>query len=287
VDQLNQAHWRRTGRQVFWIAGVVIAVPAVLFVINRFFVHRPLWDWLELLIVPAVLAGGGLWFNAQQRDREQRIANERAQDEALQAYLVGMSELLTDKEQPLHRTRPGDRLSAVARAWTLTVLPRLNSDRKARVVQFLYESGLIVKDAPVLNLFEADLRKANLRFANLRGAYLLGVDLRGASLRNANLSDANLNIADLRGANLFQASLSSANLFRASLSSANLLLATLSSADLRKTDLRGAYLQGANLSNVRGVTMEQLEQAEDLEGATMPNGQKYEDWLKSKDSGEE
>ena len=34
-------------------------------------------------------------------------------------------------------------------------------------------------------------------------------------------------------------------------------------------------LEGAN------VTDKQLDQARSLEGATMPNGQKYEDWLKS------
>jgi len=62
-----------------------------------------LWDWLKLLVVPAVLAGGGLWFNAQQRKREQKLANERAQDEALQAYLDHMTQLITDKDRPLRR----------------------------------------------------------------------------------------------------------------------------------------------------------------------------------------
>jgi hypothetical protein len=47
------------------------------FVIKRFFVHRDLWDWLELLIVPAVLAASGLWFNRQQRERELGIATEQ------------------------------------------------------------------------------------------------------------------------------------------------------------------------------------------------------------------
>lgn len=46
------------------------------------------------------LASGGLWFNVQQRQREQKLANERAQGEALQAYLDRMSQLLADKERP-------------------------------------------------------------------------------------------------------------------------------------------------------------------------------------------
>jgi uncharacterized protein YjbI with pentapeptide repeats len=40
---------------------------------------------------------------------------------------------------------------------------------------------------------------------------------------------------------------------------------------LNTANLRGADLRGANLSDA------------DLGGATMPNGQKYEDWLNNKE----
>ena len=60
-----------------------------------------------------------------------------AQDEALQEYLEQMSQMLTDKERPLRRAQPGDDLSTVARARTLTVLTRLDDDRKGTVVRFL------------------------------------------------------------------------------------------------------------------------------------------------------
>ena len=53
---------------------------------------KTLWDWLDLLIVPAVLAIGGYWFNSQQnarrakaekkqRKEDQRLADERAEHE--------------------------------------------------------------------------------------------------------------------------------------------------------------------------------------------------------------
>jgi uncharacterized protein YjbI with pentapeptide repeats len=63
-------------------------------------------------------------------------------------------------------------------------------------------------------------------------------------------------------------------------------------------ELRGAHLSDANLNyaNLRGayvyfdpatkqlITNEELDQqARSLEGTTMPDGQKYEDWLESKD----
>ena len=52
-------------------------------------------------------------------------------------------------------------------------------------------------------------------------------------------------------------------------------------------DLHEADLSGANLSGTKGITNEQLEQqAKSLEGAIMPDGQKYEDWIKSKGCGE-
>src|SRR5215217_1084541 len=208
VDQQQQSRWQTIGKWVLWAVGIAAVLTVAVFIGYRYGIT--LWDWIKLLIVPAVIAGGGLWFNVQQREREQRIANERAQDEALQGYLDGMSKLLTDKEQPLHKAQPGDNLSAVARARTLTVLGRLDSGRKRSVLQFLFESGLIYKEQTLLDegklikrrynivslgkadLHEADLREANLREANLREAFLYGADLRRANLSEADLRGARL-----------------------------------------------------------------------------------------------
>jgi uncharacterized protein YjbI with pentapeptide repeats len=70
----------------------------------------------------------------------------------------------------------------------------------------------------------------------------------------------------------------------------------LSDADLRWAFLVGAGLSGADLTGAdlnwavltqADVTEEQLEEALTLEFATMPNGQKYEDWLKDKSDSKE
>jgi len=174
-----------TGRQLLWAGVAVVLLTIAILIGYRYGIT--LWDWIKLLVIPAVIAGGGLWFNAQQREREQRIADERAQDEALQAYLDQISQLLTDKERPLHRAQQGDSLSTVARARTLTVLSRLDGHRKASVVQFLNESGLIRKDRLVLALDGADLGGADLREARLHMASLLEADLEKADLRGADL----------------------------------------------------------------------------------------------------
>jgi uncharacterized protein YjbI with pentapeptide repeats len=287
---------------------------------DKDYTKRTLWAWLQLLIIPAVLAGGGLWFNRQQREQELQTADRRAQDEALQAYLDQMSAMMTpSKDQPtLSDEHPPDSLKTVARARTLTVLPRLAGDGKARVVQFLYEAGLIAKGRPIVELAGADLTRAkligggNVR-ANLREAYLLGADLSGAKLIQTELSGADLTGANLRGSYLSRADLNEAYLHGADLSGANLsgthlmganlegakLIGTdlsganLSEADLNEASLSGADLSGADLSGASlGARLlfeatlypnEQLEQqAKSLKGATMPDGQKYEDWLKSK-----
>jgi uncharacterized protein YjbI with pentapeptide repeats len=96
--------------------------------------------------------------------------------------------------------------------------------------------------------------------------------LSDAKLSSAFLPNADLNGADSSGADLSNAILTDADLGKAILSGA---------------DLSGAYMSGADLSGAERITNEELEQqASSLKGATMPNGQKYEDWLKSKGKGE-
>ena len=59
--------------------------------------------------------------------------------------------------------------------------------------------------------------------------------------------------------------------------------ADLRHAELSDATLDNAALRGANLSGAEGISKEVLEQqADSLKRATMPNGQKYEDRLKSR-----
>jgi hypothetical protein len=125
----------------------------------------------------------------QQREREQRIASGRAQDEALQGYLDGMSQLLADKEQPLHKAQPGDNLGTVARARTLTVLPRLDGNRKRSVLVFLHESGLIGRERILVD-DDSDLIKRRHKIVNLDQADLSGANLSEAVPSRTNLRES-------------------------------------------------------------------------------------------------
>jgi hypothetical protein len=245
---------------------------------------------------------------------ERALAEQRAQDEALQAYLDQMSQLilerkLLDVEQgdPVHE--PGDPVHTLAQACTSTAILRLDAKHNESVTQFLITSGLSVrsKDStrllrgstlshatlsgahlPNADLGDAELIGADLSNALLLNANLIGADLSGADLSNALLDNADLVAhlpsADLSGADLIGADLSEANLFSADLSDANLIGADLSRAVLDNANLSNAVLDNANLGGADGITNEELEQqSSSLEGATMPNGQKYEDWLKDRE----
>ena len=220
---------------------------------------KTVWDFLQLLIVPLMLVAIGSVFSLQQDARQQRIedqraqaerelAEQRAQDEALQAYLDQMSQLILERK--LLEAEPGDPVHTLAQARTSTVILRLDAEHNESVTRFLFNSGLAVR--------------SNERV----GVEYLRPPLPGVPVR----SEASARL------------LSRIALPHATLSGAKLFSADLILADLTGADLRGADLSGADLSGAEGITNEELDgQADSLKGATMPNGQKYEDWLKARE----
>jgi hypothetical protein len=222
---------------------------------------KTVWDWLPIVgafLITVVIALGTWAITWQQGKLEQRrvleqryLAGERARDEALQTYLSEMGSLLL--EEDLRVSERGSEVRTLARARTLTVLEMLDSERKSEAMQFLDEANLVHTTPSKPKVPVISLEGADLWGANFTGAHLESANLAGADLRRANLSDGWLLFTDLSGADLENADLSGVHLHV---------------VDFREADLRGAI----------GITNEELEQqAESLEGATMPNGQKYED----------
>jgi uncharacterized protein YjbI with pentapeptide repeats len=243
-------------RLVWGIRGAIV-LGLVLLIASA--VDKTLWDYLELLIVPAALALGVFWLNRRQDIRDQQaqeersrsesaaqaaqveraleVENERAQDAALQAYLDRLTQLLvTHRGEDLIRTRVDDEVRQVIQARSEPLLRNLTSTRRWSLVLFLAVMGLLARDRPIISLAGADLRGVGGY-----GAPLGSVDLSRANLSEANLSEANLSDADLSDANLSNASLTEAALGRA-----------------------------------RGVTEEQLEEQTDLlHDAIMPDESKH------------
>ncbi len=291
---------------------------------------KTLWDWLQLLIVPIILGLGGLAINitlqrneqsraekqaevdreiakereetnrqiAKERDEtERKIAEGRAQDQRLRAYLDRISELLLDRQLG-DAEQVKDEVKALARTLTLTTLRRLDGERKAEVVRFLYEAGLIgnKESEAIVSLRDADLKgltlaglklnNINLSRANLENSHLLEVDLSYSNLSNANISNSYLSRASLIGANLNGTNLTKsylgiAILRYADLRGAILVKTHLMGAELREANLGGAYLDDALLkrANLRGADLEgstamvaQLMEARLDANTTLPDG---------------
>jgi len=238
------------------------------------FAGKTFWDLLQLLIIPIILAGATIgfgWWQVHLADLQHlsdlKIADDQQQEATLQSYLDDMTTLLLDKKlgsQVVADKAASDESAVVARAKTLTVLSRLTDpQRKARVVQFLYEAHLIGYFAsypyptlphsligPIIYLFDTDLRGVDLHGTTLNGTNLDDIDLSGANLSSDNLSYTQLFSSTLNGANLIEANLIGADLRGTDLIGANLSGADLSGASLIGANLSRANLQGANYNTV-------------------------------------
>ena len=216
---------------------------------------KTLWDWLGLLIIPAVLGFGAIWFNNQARKSEQAIAQDRAQEEALQRYLDTMQGLILDKG--LRATDSNKEIRDVARVRTLAVVRSLNGNRKGHVVRFLHEADLIGPPKEESGEWQPEKAIISLKDADLSTVYLEGVTLSGVDLSFTNLSNAILHRSFIDCSRLIKANLMNANLRR---------------TNLFQTDLSGTDRRGADLSDATECTHQQLAQAEHLVGATLPDG---------------
>ena len=202
------------------------------------FEGQTLWDWINLLITPILVAIlpivlGGFQNHADSAtsagEQKQQIALPGVDDSqhraTLEAYQEHMTELLLEKN--LNESQPGSDVQEVARAQTLTALRLVDTGYKADILLFLHEAGLIDTGKVKVDLRDADLRGADLSNAKLNGADLRGVDfshakLNGASLIWADLSHAKLSGVDLSGADLREANLKGTDLNDAKLKGANL-----------------------------------------------------------------
>ncbi len=144
---------------------------------------KTLWDWLELFIIPIVLAVGAFLLNRSEREIERQRAEERTKLEheiatdsqkeaALQSYLDRMADLLLKEKL---RTTKNTEVREIAKIRTLTVLKGLDGKRKRMVLFFLKQAGLVRKEKPIIVLGGADFSNADLRNFGLDDVSLTGL----------------------------------------------------------------------------------------------------------------
>ena len=234
--------------------------------------HEP-WLWLTTALVSVGPELAGIVIGVVTID----YLNERRQDEQLKRQLIlQLGSTHNDVTDTALRALRG-------RGWLY------NGSLSGAYLEGTNLSGADLSEADLseANLRNADLSEADLKFAILSGANSNGANFSGADLRWARLKKASLFSADLRGAYLEFSKLSEANLRNADLSKAYLSCADLSGtnlsganlveADLHRANLSRSDLWRANLSGARSFTIKQLEQAERLGGAIMPDGTQL-DW---------
>jgi uncharacterized protein YjbI with pentapeptide repeats len=205
---------------------------------------KTLWDWLQLLIVPIVLALGATLFNRAITHNEQKIADQRyvneqhialdkQREDLLQVYLDRMSDLLLNGG--LLQSSTNAEVRNIARVRTLTVLRQLDNRRKNYVLSFLRETKLVTSEPEtnIISFSSADLSR---------------VDLKDIYLSDIDLSKANLSNADLTGAELRKVNLSEADLTGANMSNTYITLSKFNRATLSKGNFHKAYLEGVSFA---------------------------------------
>ena len=103
---------KRAWKTYLLYGSAIVAVGVLAYILietvrlkNTGFETKTLWDWMELLVIPLVLAIGAFYLERSERavdrktadDRaklERELATDRQQEAALQAYLDRMAELL-------------------------------------------------------------------------------------------------------------------------------------------------------------------------------------------------
>jgi len=207
---------------------------------------------MDLLIVPLVLVVIGLVFTMLQDARQQDLENQRAR----QAQKIENQRAEAERELAVRRAQDEALQAYLSQIGSLLLEKDLRGSDKGSEVRTLARARTLT----VLGRLDPSRKTAVMQF-------LVEADL-------VQSVEGREPIITLSGANLF-----GANLFGASLGPVDLSKANLSGANLR-----GAYKE-VNFQGTKRqlITNEELEQqVRSLEGATMPNGQKYEDWLKDK-----
>ena len=238
------------GTLVFWIIWKTYAAK------NLGFSAKTLWDWMELLVVPAIflLIGAGFTYTQKQteqsiakksRELDRNIALERQQQQILENYINSMTGLLLNSG--LGQENAQQSVTSLASALTVNAIIELEPKRNKQIIHFLFHAFLLTSGQGTHLLRGVDLSGVNLSGVNMYYADLFNSNLSGANLNRANLTGVNMCDANLTGASLIGATVSVAELCGANLSGANLNEAYLWKADMRRTNLFGANLNKASL----------------------------------------
>ena len=204
--------------------------------------------------------------------------NRITQQQTIDAYFQGISDLILDEEGLLEDWPPE---RAIAEGRTASILTGLNAEGKAKIIRFLSSARLLTPlkrdrrlGRPIfdgLGGYEEDI-EYGVRVIDL-GSMLANADLSLTDLRNTDLSDANLVNANLQGCDFHRANLARSILYGANLQGADLYRIRLFYGTTEQAKPRdrihppnyatgaytGAVVENADLTGAQNVTEEQRQ----------------------------
>ena len=204
----------------------------------------------------------------EQRQQEREFDDKGQKDQVLSNYLKEMSDMLLQT----NITECSETKSIIFRAKTLAAIRQLDPKRNAFLIQFLYESQLIIRRGEKPSVI--DLHGANLSYidlsvsttrddykrSNMSYLYLSGVDLNNASFRARYLRNSIFSDSTLIRTSFQDSDLRDADFFKSSLQFSSFTNTRTSNADFSKANLLGASISADQLLGVFSVSR-----------ATMPN----------------
>ncbi|TRT44716.1 MAG: pentapeptide repeat-containing protein [Microcystis aeruginosa Ma_QC_C_20070703_M131] len=232
------------------------------------FQKKSFWDWLQLLIVPLMLALGAFYLNSAADFRDSQIAQERKQQEILTDYFSKMQGLIVETKKS--KQTPGSKESnseerlllefrSTAQALTLSVLEQLDGERKGKVIAYLAESQLITAD----NNEPSPQPEIELDGANLKGMVLNDVDQvvkNGNKLRviikKSDMTDSRFERiglfanSDLTGSNFSNSILTSVDFTNANMPQAKFIKGKINNVNFTDTILKETIFDGVKLENI-------------------------------------
>jgi uncharacterized protein YjbI with pentapeptide repeats len=211
--------------------------------------------------VPISLSGGAWLISQGQKNIAEKKEQEEKHQKYYEDYLDRTWQILSRFDN-FQNIKDYENARIFLEALTFTALKRLDSARKGDVIEFLYKTGLIVGDANIIDLENADLSRIDLQ-----DRFLAGINLSGSNLSNANLKNVFLGgrfkIPDLEGIKFSswpdglefsmkgEGGYARSNLSKADLTNANLTNAKLDNTDFNDVTWRGAILKGARLKGAK------------------------------------
>jgi uncharacterized protein YjbI with pentapeptide repeats len=203
----------------------------------------------------------------QNREQDVLISNNIRWDAILASYIKETSAVLTSTNVSFRKVDP--LIATIVRAKTLIACRQIDIERKAWLIQFLYESGAIAVGQNPIDMTNAYLDGIDLStsvFNSIQQASLRGISLSGASLINASSDERYLNGANFSGCTMMRAS------FRRS----RLDDATFQKASLRNVDFTRSSTNRVNFvwSDLRRSNLDdnQLHRAKRFYLTILPNG---------------